>query len=57
MTEGHEVFLRPRRQLSNPAAEFIENRVVISGAPPMQYVQEIDTFGTVMTVKEVQVQM
>lgn len=57
MTEGHEVFLRPRRQLSNPAAEFIENRVVISGAPPMQYVQEIDTFGTVITVKEVQVQM
>jgi hypothetical protein len=46
--EGRRWFRRPKRQLSNPAAEFIENgHVDIPGSiPQIQFIRAVDSFGT-----------
>lgn len=36
--------LGPQRRLTNPAAEFIENRVKLGGTGAVSYVGELDTF-------------
>ena len=36
--------LGPQRRLTNPAAEFIENRLNLAGTGAVSYVGELDTF-------------
>ena len=36
--------LEPQRRLTNPAAEFIENRLKLGGTGAISYVGELDAF-------------